>query len=382
MSHTQAIADIRTCLDELMYSLVDFRLSFEAPTHLSGFPDFDGLRRVVERLDPIPRTVFRLLRLGESVEHTHVERWLSPRLLDALMRAGLLERVRDAWRTPGLVLVPLEGALFFVSTPPAYPTAERHATVWFDLASQMFAKALPGSLSGARVLDIGSGSGAQAILTALRGASRAVGLEISEYALRVAQINAELNGVGARTTFLHSDGLAALGDGDEFDFVVCNTPYAPLFEGVEPATTLDALGNALIFRMLDPLLAHLSVDASGIIATWRSTGFLGETTQRQRIAARLAAAGFATLAFVERTMEPAEGVLNMIALHTQHYGPDRSGAIVESFRALLSDAAHDVDGFYHQLILFKRGRIEGAAGRETFTLLPQDDAATVLGQGR
>ncbi len=58
---------------------------------------------------------------------------------------------------------------------------------------------------GDRVLDLGSGSGILAIGAALLGAKSAVGIEIDEDALPIAEANAVRNGVGERVTFLMGD---------------------------------------------------------------------------------------------------------------------------------------------------------------------------------
>ena len=62
------VTKIRRYLDENMYSLIDFRLSLETPVSPAGFPKFDAIERLIERLDPVHRTLFRLLRLGAPVD--------------------------------------------------------------------------------------------------------------------------------------------------------------------------------------------------------------------------------------------------------------------------------------------------------------------------
>lgn len=57
------------------------------------------------------------------------------------------------------------------------------------------------------LLDIGTGSGILAVAALLLGAKRAVGVDIDEVAVRVAQTNAQRNGVTDRVTF-HAGDLA------------------------------------------------------------------------------------------------------------------------------------------------------------------------------
>ncbi len=75
----------------------------------------------------------------------------------------------------------------------------------------------------ARVLDMGTGSGAIAVALAHTRPDAAVSaLDVSEAALAVARANAAANGAAVR--FLQSDWFAGLA-GDSFDLIVSNPPY-------------------------------------------------------------------------------------------------------------------------------------------------------------
>lgn len=76
---------------------------------------------------------------------------------------------------------------------------------------------------GARVLDIGTGSGAIAVSIARLGRDvRVTAVDVSDTALRVASGNAERN--GAQVRFVKSDCFAALA-GETFDMIISNPPY-------------------------------------------------------------------------------------------------------------------------------------------------------------
>lgn len=84
----------------------------------------------------------------------------------------------------------------------------------------------------ARVLDIGTGSGA--LLLALlhaRSGWRGVGVDVARHALDLSVENANLVGVESRARFVEADAknltLSALDCSDQFDVIVSNPPYIP-----------------------------------------------------------------------------------------------------------------------------------------------------------
>ena len=120
---------------------------------------------------------------------------------------------------------------------------------------------------GARVVDVGTGSGAIALaLKDERPDLEVTGTDVSEDALAVARANGER--LGLEVAFARADLLAGVG---EFDAVVSNPPYvedgaqlAPEIVRHEPSLALRAGPEGLdVLRLLVPAAAAL---AAGVLA--------------------------------------------------------------------------------------------------------------------
>lgn len=98
------------------------------------------------------------------------------------------------------------------------------------------------------LLDIGTGSGCIAVsLAAVFERAKITALDISCKALKVARLNAKLNNVSDKISFLKSDLFERLEPQDRFDVIVSNPPYIKESEfiglqpeiGYEPRVALD-----------------------------------------------------------------------------------------------------------------------------------------------
>jgi SAM-dependent methyltransferase len=130
----------------------------------------------------------------------------------ALVREG--ERLRSGVRYSSL------GDGLFVHS--AYPTREADA-VFFGPDTYRYCALLESRVEGARrCVDVGAGCGAGGIILAPRCES-VVLCDVNSRALRLAEVNAALAGVGSKITTVRSDVLAGVEGG--FDLVVANPPY-------------------------------------------------------------------------------------------------------------------------------------------------------------
>ena len=148
---------------------------------------------------------------------------IDPLLLRILRDADMVEQQGDGLKSR-LRVSSLGDDLILHS---AYPTDGQDA-VFFGPDSYRFARLIRQQLSnhpqraGARLIDIGTGAGAGAIVAAhLCPSADIVMTDINPFALHLARINARAAGVDAH--FVQTGDLAEIGG--EFDLLLANPPY-------------------------------------------------------------------------------------------------------------------------------------------------------------
>lgn len=111
---------------------------------------------------------------------------------------------------------------------------------------------------GAKVLDMGTGTGIIPILVAGKtGAQNIIGLEIQEHMAQMAQRSVEMNGLSQRIRIVHGDikksvelfGLA------KFDVVVCNPPYVKFGGGLMNPSDNKAISRHEILCTLEDVVS-------------------------------------------------------------------------------------------------------------------------------
>ena len=111
------------------------------------------------------------------------------------------------------------------------PDTERLVEISLSLASKL------GDGSALRVADLGTGSGAIALVLAKElPAAKVLAVDISAPALAVARHNAAKHGVAHRIHFVQGSLLEAIGARSRLDLIVSNPPYIPSAQiaGLEP----------------------------------------------------------------------------------------------------------------------------------------------------
>jgi HemK-related putative methylase len=181
--------------------------------------------------------------------------WWQP-FLRALARIWLTFRYQVLDRRHGrLVVETIDGVPLIVLPGVFNPALFRSGEF---MARVIAGRQLP---LGARVLDLGTGSGVGAIFAARQGA-QVTAVDINPEAVRCAQINALLNDLAGRINVVEGDLFAPVVD-QRFDLILFNPPY---YRG-RPADDPDhAWRSQDIFeRFASGLASHLASGGRGLI---------------------------------------------------------------------------------------------------------------------
>ena len=212
-------------------------------------------------------TLIRLFRLGDAVERSAADAALAPADCDALADAGVLEANGDGI-TARIALTPYAGLVVAHDrSDPARPAPPWH--VMFGAASRTLA-ALTIRRPAEAALDVGTGSGVQALLAA-RHARRVVATDLNERALTFTRMNAALNGV--TNVECRPGDLFAPVAGERFDLVVSNPPFV-----ISPDTDVlfrdSALpGDEISGHVVAQAAAHLGrTGHATVLCSWIERG--------------------------------------------------------------------------------------------------------------
>jgi methylase of polypeptide subunit release factors len=212
---------------------------------------------------PTPyHTLVRLFLLGQALPLDAVRAVFAPMDLDQLTAVGLL-KLTDAGVRSEARLIPVED-LFVVHDfgseitgqplPPGHVLGVGAASI--TLANLTVRRRVES------VLDLGTGSGIQALLAA-RHAARVIATDTNRRALNFAGLNARLNGVA--NIELREGDLYGPVEGHQFDLIIANPPFVISPESRYAYRDSELPGDAISERVIRGASMLLSDGGYGIV---------------------------------------------------------------------------------------------------------------------
>ncbi|MFC1475891.1 methyltransferase [Candidatus Zixiibacteriota bacterium] len=227
---------------------------------IDPWPAYETVRDEIRRFPTATANALRLFLLGEAIPSSHVTKELiSEGELSLLLDSGfLIIDSDDRIMTDGYAIVSFRGDYFAAGFPHFYPTCgDKQISVYIGMDSYRLARSLPHH-GAATVLDLGTGSGFQAILCAREGA-KVVAIEQNSKAVDIARLNVAINNLNDRVEIRRGDLYSAVPN-ERFDRIIMNPPFMPVPQGI-PYPACGAGGEdglVIVRRFLAGLSAHLN----------------------------------------------------------------------------------------------------------------------------
>lgn len=220
------------------------------PLRLNPRVDTDLYERRLETVTTQSATLAKLFLLGKPVVRDLAAAALEPIGLEALVDLGLAVLEGDRVR-PTVRVTRHEGVLVASDVMAGTDPAD---LVTGPSPSARRVERLTIRRPVGRALDLGTGSGLQALLTA-RHSEQVVGVDVNERALAFASFNAALNGL-SNVELRRGSWLEPVA-GERFDLIVANPPYV-----VSPDTDFlyrdgDLAADAVTRQLMEEVPAYL-----------------------------------------------------------------------------------------------------------------------------
>ncbi|HEX3605577.1 MAG TPA: methyltransferase [Candidatus Dormibacteraeota bacterium] len=220
-------------------------------------PEVPGMQRLMllhrVRGGSPRETLVRLLLLGEPVSEAAFLAAVAPTTVEDWVRAGLMVLDGDTVR-PRARIRPHRG-LLIANDPPRVEDDPLRADFVMGIGSSSITLAeMTVRRPSRRTLDLGTGSGIQALLAAPHS-DTVIAADRNPRAVAYARFNALLNGLG-NVEGRQGDLFAPVG-GERFDLIVSNPPFVISPERAYLYRDADIEGDALCRRVVREGAAHL-----------------------------------------------------------------------------------------------------------------------------
>jgi methylase of polypeptide subunit release factors len=287
-----------------------------------------------------PATLVKLFLLGKPVAAGDVASALAPVETDALVQMGLAELGEDVVR-PLARVSSYEGVLV-ASDLVTRPDSPDYVTGPSPSAQRVERLTIRRPVRNA--LDLGTGSGVQALVAA-RHSARVVAVDVNARGLAFARFNAALNGI-TNIDLREGSWFEPVGD-ERFDLIAANPPYVVSPDNEFLYRDGDLAADAVTQLLLRDVPAHL--EEGGFAHVMGNWAHGRDEDWRAPVEAWLAGSGCDALLLKYATVDPVvyaaqwnrlllaqgrEAFLSAVDRWLDYYRRERIGAITEGMVVL------------------------------------------------
>lgn len=253
-------------LDRINYHLMMTMILGEATYFTNPIPDYYTVKRELKKVDIKYQKLISFFMLGEPVERKILDLELDSDVIEHLYELEIINCDEEDYWLNNYILTSYCNCYFLVSNIYYYPTCQNQVQKpYIGLDSYWLSRIIVNQVSG-NVLDLCTGSGIQAILSA-KTADKVVGIDVDEQSIEIAKFNAYLNGVHKKVDFKLGNLYEPINEYVEFDYITSNPPFIPIPDSVEFPIAGDGGedGKDIIRRIFWGYRKHLKLGGKGIM---------------------------------------------------------------------------------------------------------------------
>lgn len=260
------LLDLKKYLDRIQYHLLLTIVLGESTYFTNPLPDYKTVKSEIKKLDLRTQKILSFFLLGEPIEKSILDVELKEDVIDYLYSIQIINQDNTHYWFNNFVLTSYCNCYFIVSNVFYYPTCqskEQHPYIGFD--SYWLSRTIVNRVNG-RVLDLCTGSGIQAILSA-KVCESVVAIDIDEESAQIAMFNAFLNDVSNKIDIRVGDLYNVLNEGEKFDYIISNPPFIPIPDNIDFHKCGDGGvdGADIIRKILKGYKSHLLKDGQAIM---------------------------------------------------------------------------------------------------------------------
>lgn len=256
----------KQCLDDMQYELLTNFVLNDGDIYVNPFHDYYSMKRDMKKLSPTLGKILSFFLLGDPVEIRVLEEKFDSEILDYLYETEIMNRDETECWLNSYILVPYCNCYFIVSNVHYYPTCQNpDPAPYIGFDSYWLSKTIVNRMHG-DVLDLCTGSGIQAILSA-KCAKKVVAVDINPEALKISRFNAYLNDVDDVLEYREGNLYSVIKEDETFDYILSNPPFIPIPKGIKFPICGDGGedGKEIVRVIMNGYSKYLKENGTGIM---------------------------------------------------------------------------------------------------------------------